>query len=522
MNSKKNSFNNDWKQKLTPVCLALMSCGYVSSVFATETVQSQIDTLQAQIEVAQQTLQELQVSQEGTSVQQSVGQADEVAPASSMRESVMESDSSLPTFTDQVPVTSGFNFNGYFRAGWYGSDEGAPKEYAVGSLGRFGNEMTGWYDLTFKQRIYEQMNKKVEAVITLDGNTGLNKGFEMEGTDMNFFHFLDLYIRTKGFIPALPESELWVGRHAITGSEIQMLDWKSSRTNSGAGIGLENIALPEGSLNLVLMREDFNYLDNAGNDNGVEVNSNVLDVRYNGYKLSDSLQLGLAAKYQMANLGSSAKEAESSDSYSEVKDALSFATILNQKLSNNGFNEYTLQYSTNSIASSFASTSWANPDFSNGLNNYQGHHTDGYAVRFVSQGEKYLFDDNMVVAHAFVASHGDDIYSYDLATDHTDFDSVRVVARPGYIWDQFNQTGVELGYFNQTNHVGGESYNESGYKLTAYHTFKVATSMLGSRPEIRFYATYLKAMDNEITNFSFDGEKDDQLSFGVQAEVWWF
>ncbi|MDV6251773.1 carbohydrate porin [Vibrio sp. EA2] len=522
MNSKNTLTNKTWKQKLTPVCLALMSCGYVSSGFAAEAVQSQIDALQAQIAAAQQTLQALQVSQQGQAEQQPAEQTDEVVAVSASSTPAVEADPSLPTFTDQVPVTSGFNFNGYFRAGWYTADEGAPKEYAVGSLGRFGNEMTGWYDLTFKQRIYEQLGKKVEAVITLDGNTGLNKGFEMEGQDDNYFHFLDLYVRTKGFIPALPESELWVGRHAVTGSEIQMLDWKSSRTNSGAGIGLENIALPEGSLNVVLMREDFNYLDNNGDDNGVEINSNVLDVRYNGYQLSDSLQLGLAAKYQMANLGSSAKDAERSDQYSDVKDALSLATIVNQKLDNNGFNEYTLQYTTNSIASSFASTSWANPDFSTGLNNYQGHHTDGYAVRFVSQGEKYLFDNNVIVAHAFVASHGDDIYNYDLATDHTDFNSVRAVVRPGYIWDQFNQTGVELGYFSQTNKVDGESYDESGYKLTAYHTYKVATSMLGSRPEIRFYATYLKAQDNEITDFSFDGQKDDQLSFGVQAEVWWF
>lgn len=99
---------------------------------------------------------------------------------------------------------------------------------------------------------------------------------------------------------------------------------------------------------------------------------------------------------------------------------------------------------------------------------------------------------------------------------------MRAVLRPGYIWDQFNQTGVELGYFNQTNRVDGKSYDESGYKLTMYHAFKVATSILRSRPEIRFYTTYMKALDNEITNFSFDGEKNDQLSFGVQAEIWWF
>ncbi|XAW90367.1 carbohydrate porin [Vibrio sp. CDRSL-10 TSBA] len=224
MNSKHTHTNKSktWKQKLTPVCLALMSCGYVSSGFAADAVQSQIDALQAQIAAAQQTLLQLQASQPGAAEQssgeQSSGeQAQAVASASTTNTPAVESDSSLPTFTDQVPVNSGFNFNGYFRAGWYTAEQGAPQEYAVGSLGRFGNEMTGWYDLTFKQRVYEQQGKKVEAVITLDGNTGLNKGFEMEGQDDNYFHFLDLYIRTKGFIPALPESELWVGRHAITG-----------------------------------------------------------------------------------------------------------------------------------------------------------------------------------------------------------------------------------------------------------------------------------------------------------------
>nr|WP_269431950.1 carbohydrate porin [Vibrio sp. MEBiC08052] len=320
----------------------------------------------------------------------------------------------------------------------------------------------------------------------------------------------------------MPEAELWVGRHAIPGSELQMLDWKTTRTNSGAGVGLENIVLPQGSLNLTLMREDFNYLDSSGNDNGIDINSNILDVRYQGYQLSDDLQLGLAAKYQLPNLSSDAKNAENSNQYSDVKDGLSFSTILNQNVGNNGFNEYTLQYTTNSIASSLASISGGNPDFSTGMNNYVGNHTNGYAVRFVSQGEKYLFDNNVIIAHAFVASYGKDIYNYDLGKAHTDFKGVRAVVRPGYIWDQFNQTGVELGYFNQTNRVEGKSYDESGYKLTMYHSLKVATSILRSRPEIRFYATYMKALDNEITGFAFDGKDDDQLSFGAQAEIWWF
>ena len=100
--------------------------------------------------------------------------------------------------------------------------------------------------------------------------------------------------------------------------------------------------------------------------------------------------------------------------------------------------------------------------------------------------------------------------------------------RPAYIWNKYNQTGVELGYFKQQNKdVTGKKYNESGYKTTLFHTFKVNTSMLTSRPEIRFYATYIKAEDIDLdkaannTTAVFEDGKNDQFALGAQAEIWW-
>ncbi|HBD0450765.1 TPA: carbohydrate porin, partial [Escherichia coli] len=88
--------------------------------------------------------------------------------------------------------------------------------------------------------------------------------------------------------------------------------------------------------------------------------------------------------------------------------------------------------------------------------------------------------------------------------------------------DQYNQTGVELGYFTQQNKdANSNKYNESGYKTTLFHTFKVNTSMLTSRPEIRFYTTYIKALENELDGFTFEDNKDDQFAVGAQAEIWW-
>ncbi|WP_258566365.1 carbohydrate porin, partial [Escherichia coli] len=73
----------------------------------------------------------------------------------------------------------------------------------------------------------------------------------------------------------------------------------------------------------------------------------------------------------------------------------------------------------------------------------------------------------------------------------------------------------------QNKDANSNKFNESGYKTTLFHTFKVNTSMLTSRPEIRFYATYIKALENELDGFTFEDNKDDQFAVGAQAEIWW-
>ena len=66
----------------------------------------------------------------------------------------------------------GFSYQGYFRSGWGTGNHGSPQTYAAGSLGRFGNEMSGWFDLTLNQRVYNQDGKTANAVVTYDGNVG--------------------------------------------------------------------------------------------------------------------------------------------------------------------------------------------------------------------------------------------------------------------------------------------------------------------------------------------------------------
>ncbi|HCB0507293.1 TPA: carbohydrate porin [Klebsiella variicola subsp. variicola] len=321
-----------------------------------------------------------------------------------------------------------------------------------------------------------------------------------------------------------PEADFWVGKHGAPKIEIQMLDWKTQRTDAAAGVGLENWQVGAGKFDIALVREDVDGYDRSLS-NKQQINTNTLDVRYKEIPLWDKASLMVSGRYVAANQSSSEKYKEGNEGYYPWKDTWMAGTSLTQKWANGGFNEFSFLLANNSIASSFSRYAGSSP-YTTFNGRYYGDHTNGTAVRLTSQGETYLRDD-VIMANAIVYSFGNDVYSYETGA-HSDFESIRTVLRPAYIWDKYNQTGVELGYFKQQNKdVTGKKYNESGYKTTLFHTFKVNTSMLTSRPEIRFYATYIKAKDIDLdkaannTTSIFEDGKNDQFAVGAQAEIWW-
>ncbi|MGR6887699.1 carbohydrate porin [Klebsiella pneumoniae] len=385
----------------------------------------------------------------------------------------------LKDFSKFVKDEIGFSYNGYFRSGWGTASHGSPKSWAIGSLGRLGNEYSGWFDLQLKQRVFQEGDKRVDAIVMLDGNVGQQYSTGWFGDNAggeNYIQFSDMYVNTKGFLPFAPEADFWVGKHGAPKIEIQMLDWKTQRTDAAAGVGLENWQVGAGKFDIALIREDVDDYDRSLS-NKQQINTNTLDVRYKEIPLWDKASLMVSGRYVAANQSSSEKYKEGNEGYYPWKDTWMAGTSLTQKFANGGFNEFSFLLANNSIA--------------------------------------------------IVYSFGNDVYSYETGA-HSDFESIRTVLRPAYIWDKYNQTGVELGYFKQQNKdVTGKKYNESGYKTTLFHTFKVNTSMLTSRPEIRFYATYIKAKDIDLdkaannTTSIFEDGKNDQFAVGAQAEIWW-
>lgn len=427
---------------------------------------------------------------------------------------------SLKDISKFIKDDIGFSYQGYFRSGWGTSNQGSPKTYAAGSLGRFGNEMSGWFDLTLNQRVYNQDGKTANAIVTYDGNVGeqYNDAWFGDSDNENIMQFSDIYLTTRGFLPFAPDADFWVGKHKLPQYEIQMLDWKTLTADVAAGVGIENWALGPGLLDASLSRDDVDVYSRDFSHT-TQMNTNSVDLRYRNIPLWENGTLSLMAKYSSPNKTDQQEENENNDSYFEMKDSWMLTSILHQNLERDAFNEFTLQVANNSFASSFSSFSDASNTMAHGRY-YYGDHTNGIAWRLISQGEMYL-SDNIIVANALVYSHGEDIYSYESGA-HSDFDSVRTVIRPAWIWNAWNQTGVELGWFKQKNKTQqGITLEESAYKTTLYHAFKVGNSILGSRPEIRFYGTWINILDNELSNFNFNDNSKDEFMAGVQAEVWW-
>lgn len=430
-------------------------------------------------------------------------------------------DVSLSDISKYVRNNIGFEYSGYFRTGWSSGNRGAPTSYAIGSLGRYGQENGAWFDLQLSQKVYDKDNKTAKAVVVFDGNVDqqYSAGW-FDSTSDNLLQFSDIYLTTKGFLPFAPEADFWIGKHSLSYYEIQMLDWSSHRTDSGSGVGIENWQLGPGKLDLSLTRNDVKaHAVNYQTSSDVQqVNANSISVRYKGIPLSKQSSLEVFTRYISTNKTNDNHQNENSGNYYSVKDAWFTGGIYRYTFEDGGFDELSLQGATNSVASSFALLSDANPFFSYN-DEYYGEHTNGKAFRLISQGENYLSSD-IIMAHAVVYGQGNDIYDYNTGA-HTDFQSIRTVIRPAYIWDTYNQTGVEIGWFNQRNKINSNSYHESGYKATLYHALKVDTSILMSRPEIRFYGTWLRVKDNEISSFEFADSKKDQFTLGIQTEVWW-
>lgn len=389
-------------------------------------------------------------------------------------------DTRVEKLENEVDRLNNFNFAGYMRGGWETSTNGETDattrlgdrgNWAQGALGRFGNEYYGWYDFLFSEQFYDKEGVTAKAVVMLDGSLSMkDSGGNITDGDGDSFTFSDMYLSTKGLIKSDPNAEFWLGKHGMAGKEVKLFDWKYAMSNAGAGLGINGLTVGSGSLDIGLTRYDYTMYSATLANSGLKENTNTLEARYNNLPISENMTLGLIAKYTMANKSDSIKDAEDAGTIVELKNAGMIGAVLKQKSEDGSYNEFVLQAANNGIASNMARIHGANPYLAHG-GSYYTQQSDGSLIRLVSQGENFV-GDHFGIAHAFAAATSNDIYDPDAFRAHSDISYIRAAIRPAYIWDNLNQTGVELGYFTQESKSDAGTLTESGVKATLFHNIK--------------------------------------------------
>ncbi len=428
---------------------------------------------------------------------------------------------------------SALDFHGYVRSGIAESTGGGQQAWVASKLGRFGNETNGWWGMSFSQDLLKSADGKSFTVVSkLEGDTPLTGTDDWTYGDVyggnGHMGLTEFYLTATGYIPAIPEATLWVGKRAYGNHEVQLLDYKPV-LSSGNGFGIDGIKAGVGELAFGIKRNDQNssswtttsqtpVYDNSGTQTGyinsttsnsTKFNVDYVDVRYSKIPLVSDATMEIIGQYAIVDKTDEQKELIAQGIIPDAQNSFIPTVIINKPVGK-GFNETYLQYAQKRFANNLVILGY-NDTYST---TFDADYSDASAYRIINDGETYL-TDNIVMAHAMAYSAGSDITS-----DLDKVKSFNIVARPAYIWNQNHKTAVELGWFKQVNTENGVDKEEQGKKVTLAHVISAGPSAF-ARPDFRFYTTYIKADKNEIDSWTFNNGKDHQVSFGVQVEAWW-
>ncbi|MGY0615218.1 maltoporin [Vibrio sp. FJH11] len=402
------------------------------------------------------------------------------------------------------------DFHGYMRAGvGVSGDGGQQVTFEKNKVGRLGNEGDIYGEVQLGQEVYNNNGKTfyVDSMVAMTSNgsndwesTSTNCGLNEAGTDVECvddaqFALRQFNVQAKGVLNFAPEATLWAGKRFYQRHDVHISDFYYWNI-SGAGAGIEGIEAGPGKLSFAWVRNDRSDITDEGND-GDAANVNTLDLRYAGLSLWSNATLEMGLDYAIVN-----ETDDASDSTKDAKNGVMVTAELTQGL-DSGFNKTVFQYGTEGYSKAFAfygDGSWYGAEANDGA--------DGY--RIINWGVIGL-GDNWELGHQLVYGVGNDMWD-----GQDKWETFSVVARPVFKWDENNKTIFEAGYAIDDN----DGFESTYGKMTVAQAWSAGSSFW-ARPEIRLYATYLTADDDDDTQKFDGGRSDDTFQFGVQAEAWW-
>lgn len=388
------------------------------------------------------------------------------------------------------------DFNGYMRAGVGISGQGQNVSFERNNLGRLGNEDELYGEIGIGKDVWEKDDVKFRVNSMLAVVSDQSNDYEGLGGDKpDEIALRQFNVEATGVLGFAPEATLWAGKRYNQRHDIHITDryyWDIS----GAGAGIDNIDMGPGRLSVMWVRSDRSDVQDIGAAAREDaLNVNIFDVRYAGLELWSNSSLELGIDYAMTN---------ESDAYNgqSVKDGVMLTAELTQSIFN-GFNKTVVQYGTEGYGKAIA--------FGGAGNWYGAEAEDGAAAyRIINHGVMTFgqFD----ISHQLLwQASTDDVEAGQTA----DIETLSVVVRPQYRWNELHTTILELGAFTGQNADGSDN---GGQKYTIAQAISAGDSFW-ARPEFRVYASYVKNDEGFVGNAA--NQSDSELNFGVQVEAWW-
>ena len=436
----------------------------------------------------------------------------------------------------QADYTPNAYFGGYFRSGV--ASEHLKNNFGK-TAGRLGAE-SDTYGEIFLGADVAKVDDTVWSVNTMLAVS--HDGYQGDWVSLGDCGALrQFYASVKGIMDWDKDASVWIGKRFYRREDIHITD-KYYHDVSGNGAGIENVALGSGKLSVAWLRNDdgLDYQENF--DKNVykvtgkpsKVALHYFDVEYD-FPVWDGANMEIRNTYMLPK-----KDSDNSWYTAETKGTNNLMIELNQGYSL-GWNKTVLQYQYGPQAGMnvFGFQRWGAGDGQSGLAD------SAWGINLMNFGETH-FTENFGMFHVLYGTTSD---GYDNNLNSTNYTAkksdkaVSFVVRPYVKLTKMSRIYAELGWFAQSTkkfNKGNEgTYNETdhGSKYTIAYALTPDAGNFWSRPELRFFVSYLKGKDgSDISSYGdtkkwqrtvgdvvvqSGGSKDSNYIFGVQAEAWW-
>ena len=449
-----------------------------------------------------------------------------------------------------------FDFHGYFRSGVAKSRNDGGVKWEVGKVGRLGNENDTYSELEFGTEVYKvnDVSFYIDSMLQMSSN-GLHDNEETSKNDDQKANFAlrQFNLQIKGLIPDDPNATIWAGKRYYQRADIHIIDSKYLNI-SGPGAGIEYLDVGPGELSLAWIRKDsmdidYRYDDvddNEGFEDVNNVNINYVDARYasnlwaGGWgqlAVAVAIPDGIDKDYKGGTV--------SGDPTNDNGTSVMITAEISQSF-DGGYNKTVLQYMNGGLAHNAI-------DIGGGWYDSWHNAEDAYGFSIINTGEWKItdrFSFQHVLHYGYAADYGNDMSSnwddsadggngaYVVNAEHNAVDKSQIfsaVARTSYQLTQYFRWLNEVGFFvqkseyksdatglNNTDVFGPNDGTYRGQKYTTALAIAPGSDIL-SRPELRFYVSYMHASDSRNINNGYNKSYNygDNWMFGVQAEAWW-